>query len=720
MRRFFLVFFVSLAAALLAYPAACGSDQSTKPSHPSGVPAVNLFFNDKLLARLKNRIEHDARVHDAWKARLQQARAWTDLKLEIPRTGGGYYHDYTCPDDGARLLFDPHRPHEHLCPTCKRCLRGPHLDACWVATVHTSNVQTARILALNDRLFTKTADAQWAKDILLYYARHYSEYPVQGNRAGQGRIFFQSLDESVNLLEAAAVYELLAYNRLSPEEAQTLREQLFRPAAELVGRFRLGIHNIQCWHATFLLAAGLICDDEKLRDSALGSIEDNLVKGITPDGWWYEGSPGYHFYTLRALTRFALIAKNNDLRLPHTLRMIEMLLAPFRVAYPDLGLPTINDSSPANLAGLAPYLEAGTDLFDDRRLAPALARLYESTKTERTSFEAICYGPDKLPKSSALEQKSERFDRTGMTILRRPRTSLYALLRSGRFEGGHDHPDRLNLILYGLGQQLAPDLGTCGYGVPLLGWYKSTVAHNTLVLDEKSQDPHQSDAACVFFQDEPDFAAAAVRVTRVYPDAEMTRTIVALDDALIDYCRVRSAKDHTIDWVYHNTGQLVGDLAPATLATAIPRYEYLEDVRVGQVGNLSSSVGQVGNLSSKVAATSSSHSTAETGSQPVLQWQVKGGRVVVTLLDMNRAELFTARGPGFPGGEKMSLAIVRRRGSAADFVSVIQIVADGKRPLPAALIEHTGERVIVRVGEGPAAPPYELTPADAHRLTPSK
>jgi len=700
MQRLLRLLCVSLGMGQLAWSAVAVEDQPIKSLVASVPSGVNLFFTDDLLDRMKSRIERAEWARAIWQTRLQAAREWVALKMEIPKTGGGYFHDYACPDDGARLRFDPQRPHDHFCPKCKRYLQGPQLDAYWVATVHANNFQAARTLALNASLFNKSDDARWAKEILLYYARHYADYPVHGNRAGKGKIFFQSLDESVHLLDAAAIYELLARRDLSPDEARAVREQLFRPAAALVRQFALGVHNIQCWHSAFLLTAALICDDRSLRDEALANLATNLTKGITPDGWWFEGSPGYHFYTLSALGRFAIPAKINHSSPPTTSRMTEMLVMPFRVAYPDFNLPVINDSGETSLASLAPYLETATYLFDDPTLVSMLARLYETGSAKRTSFEALCYGPDSFPKAGSFVQKSERLDHAGMAILRRPATDLYALLRSGRYQGGHDHPDRLNLIVYGLGQQLAPDLGTCGYGLPLVRWYRSTVAHNTLVVDEQSQDRRASDAEIVFFHDEPAFSAAAVRATKLYPGVEMTRTVVALDDALIDYCRVRSAGEHTMDWVYHNVGRMATDL-PATTAVTVPRYSYLEGVRalkVGQVGDLPSSRDR------------------ETGNQAVVQWQVNGGRVVVTLLDLDRAEFFTARGPGFPGEEKLSLVIARRRGPSADFATVIQIVANGKLPCSAAIVEHSKDRVVIQLGDGAVTCKYELAPDRVRRL----
>lgn len=43
---------------------------------------------------------------------------------------------------------------------------------------------------------------------------------------------------------------------------------------------------------------------------------------------------------------------------------------------------------------------------------------------------------------------------------------------------------------YGLGQVIAPDPGTANDGVRFqAGWYHTTLAHNTLVVEEISQRP---------------------------------------------------------------------------------------------------------------------------------------------------------------------------------------------------------------------------------------
>jgi hypothetical protein len=54
--------------------------------------------------------------------------------------------------------------------------------------------------------------------------------------------------------------------------------------------------------------------------------------------------------------------------------------------------------------------------------------------------------------------------------------------------GGHAHPDVLSFVWYADGRMISADPGIAEYGAPVHGgWYKTTLAHNTLVVDERSQ-----------------------------------------------------------------------------------------------------------------------------------------------------------------------------------------------------------------------------------------
>jgi hypothetical protein len=77
-----------------------------------------------------------------------------------------------------------------------------------------------------------------------------------------------------------------------------------------------------------------------------------IEKGITDDGLWYEGSLGYHQYTIQALWPLAEAARHAGIDL-YSDRMRSLFDAPLSLALPEGESPGFNDSRGANLLGMA-------------------------------------------------------------------------------------------------------------------------------------------------------------------------------------------------------------------------------------------------------------------------------------------------------------------------------------------------------------------------------
>lgn len=72
--------------------------------------------------------------------------------------------------------------------------------------------------------------------------------------------------------------------------------------------------------------------------------------------------------------------------------------------------------------------------------------------------------------------------------MRAPTNDHTLILKFGPHGGGHGHYDKLGFVSYARGGILAVDPGTQPYGAPTHDtWDKMTVAHNTMVVDERTQ-----------------------------------------------------------------------------------------------------------------------------------------------------------------------------------------------------------------------------------------
>jgi oligo-alginate lyase len=120
------------------------------------------------------------------------------------------------------------------------------------------------------------------------------------------------------------------------------------------------------------------------------------------------------------------------------------------------------------------------------------------------------------------------------------------------------------------------------YGVPThKTWDKQTVAHNTLVVDGRSQG--RASGNLLQWQSKPQFTVAVADAVVANPQAKLTRALLMTPEYLLDVDDVRTQDGavHTFDWVVHNFGaeHLSAGTVPTKAPGAQDGYELLTDNR---------------------------------------------------------------------------------------------------------------------------------------------
>jgi len=241
------------------------------------------------------------------------------------------------------------------------------------------------------------------------------------------------------------------------------------------------------------------------------------------------------------------------------------------------------------------------------------------------------------------------------------RDQMYVHLDYGAHGGGHGHPDKLTVILFALGSPLAPDPGRLAYAAPMhRSWYKQTIAHNTVCVDQSKQ--LATTGKLTFFRSQPGLAVAQADCDSAYGGVTLTRTLAVTDRYLIDVFTVEAEQPRTLDWAWHNYGSLRTDVPaqpqPGPLGEAAG-YQHILDVR-----------------------------RAKTDAAWSVGFEKPGANVRVTMLGQAGTELYFGVGLG----RKMSpcpVVVARRRAKRTTFVSVIEPYRDtpfvlGLRTLPVA------------------------------------
>lgn len=459
-------------------------------------------------------------------------------------------------------------------------------------------------------LFAITGDERYARfvrDMLLAYAELWPTLPKHPQAGGEsyGRLFWQSLNETVWLVHATQAYDGV-YPWLDAKDRATIEQKLIRPMAEYFVKEHATvvdrIHNHGAWMATAVGMAGYVIGDTNLSKKALYGTKLNRRGGylaqldqlFSPDGYYTEGAY-YARYALMPFVGFAQVIENNEPSLKifeHRDGIIRKAVnATLQLTHTDGAFIPINDamkektflSAELILATNTAYRYAGADpgvlwvarqhgevLLNGAGLAVAEA-LRDAKRVEPFSYASI--------------ELRDGADGTkgGVGILRSGTIADQSLLLMKYTSHGlsHGHYDKLGILYYDQGREILQDYGAARflnvetkYGGRYLPenktWAKQTVAHNTVVVDERSHFDGKESASeqhhgerHFFVAVDAGVQAMSATVAEVAPGVRMQRTLLMIADALfakpliVDILRVTADREHQYDLPFYYFGQIV-------------------------------------------------------------------------------------------------------------------------------------------------------------------
>jgi hypothetical protein len=146
--------------------------------------------------------------------------------------------------------------------------------------------------------------------------------------------------------------------------------------------------------------------------------------------------------------------------------------------------------------------------------------------------------------------------------------NLYARLDYGPHGGTSGHADKLALYLCGNGRRVTSDDDNYAASSPLrFGWAKQTLAHNTVVINYRSQmgadtptDAHGQAGKLLLFDRTPAISVVEADARNAYPYAALSscrRCIALTEDYCIDIFTIAAVKPITADWTFSGLGKRV-------------------------------------------------------------------------------------------------------------------------------------------------------------------
>ncbi|MCB4808019.1 heparinase II/III family protein [Tamlana sp. 62-3] len=467
---------------------------------------------------------------------------------------------------------------------------------------------------LNDETY-----ANYVKDMLFAYRDLYPTLPVhpQPRSYARGKLFWQCLNDSNWLVYTSQAYDCI-YDFLSESERADLEKNLFKPFADFIStgnpQFFNRVHNHSTWGSVAVGMIALVMEDDSLLNRALYGIKNlkmdpnmkdndggfinkdgkagfyaNLEEPFSPDGYYTEG-PYYQRYASYPFLIFAQALQNKKSELGVFKFKDSVLLksvnALINLTDADGEFFLLNDSQ----KGMSYYnsaLVSAVDIaYQFGGKNPELLSIAE--KQNKVTLDDA--GLSVALGLKAGEAKS--FEKKSIELTDGPngKQGAVGILRSNPLEVvfkytahglSHGHFDKLSFALFDGGDEVLQDYGLSRYvNIEQKGggnylkenktWAKQTVAHNTLVQNEKSHfkgeygigSKYHSNSY-LFNSSDKNIQVASAKEENAYPGTKLHRTMAIISDSslenpfVLDIMRVESLKPNQYDLPFYYLGQLM-------------------------------------------------------------------------------------------------------------------------------------------------------------------
>jgi hypothetical protein len=488
-------------------------------------------------------------------------------------------HHYFCKDDGNVLLYNPQDSTHHICPICKKDYSSPLLSGVWVYLYRNEAALTILKSAILYNISNEKKYLDIAIKLTSFYILSYEEFNLhnkEGNeyesissmKWGCGRIMPQNLNEAIFFIRIFTGLEMIK-NELPEELLTVIKKDFSNQIFDLLKPQIDKIHNISCWMNSALGVIGLFADNKEILDFVFHgefNINRQLREGVTEDGFWYEGSIHYNFFTLEGIMYLALFTNEYKAEFEELKIGEKMLISGYNYAFSNQQLPNPNDGWPnINLKTYSYIYSVGTKVFGYESqvghiLAQILSSEYERGEVplskpyyynNHLSLEQYVFLPDFNSKVKVIPNtKSMDYEKSNYSILKNDIFNLF--YKYGHHGPSHAHPDKMTIEAVCGENVLTKDLSNSGYGSIICNeWHRVTASHNTVVVDGEN---HTSFLPGKKLNFEPNSCNASA--DEVYEDVTFRRKIELFHDGFQDEFEVTSSKHRNYDFVFHVEAEL--------------------------------------------------------------------------------------------------------------------------------------------------------------------
>lgn len=465
---------------------------------------------------------------------------------------------------------------------------------------HKQNAIDMKNLALAYQLTGEKKYAIRVDDMLKKYAELYPTLGIHPEHRNNwpGKLFWQGLNEVVWMVDVVQAYDAV-YETLTKNEREAIEQQLLRKVVDFVFEYRGEAFDLMHNHGTWAIAAvgmtGIVLNDDSLLDMAIYGYNKDGKTGFlkqldtlfSPTGYYEEG-PYYQRYAMAPFMIFAQVLEYNRPGI-HIMQYRDNILLKATETLMQLtdesgAFFPINDALKAKdykSGELVPALDIAY-LYSHNNDYLDIARLQKKVEISEAGLE-MAKALDK-GKVGPFERKSlfvaDGTDGTkgGLGIMRQGNGHPAVIFKFASQGMGHGHFDRLSFMFYDQGKEILSDYGAARfvnvatkdggrYLTENKSWAKQTIAHNTMVVNEKSDfdlklPKAEEHAPKLLFYDisNPDFQVFSAVDSFCYEPAVLHRTMVLTkvgnQPVVLDVFNCTSkAESNTYDYALYYKGQ---------------------------------------------------------------------------------------------------------------------------------------------------------------------
>lgn len=476
---------------------------------------------------------------------------------------------------------------------------------------HEKHKKNYRELYYAGLAFQVTGDKKYGKfveEMLLEYAKIYPDLPLHPKRKAEqnsGKLFWQGLNDCVWLVHGIQAYDLVKES-IDSKNREIIERDVFKSMAAFLSESEGGkdtfnkIHNHGTWSVAGVGMTGYVLGDQDMVERALtGSAKDKktgFLKQIdmlfSPDGYYSEG-PYYQRYALQPFMVFAEAINRNQ----PELKIFEYRNQLLKKASNTVLQLTdakgyffpINDALKEKNYMTEELVFATNIVFENYNDVSVLPVIQQQNEVSITgaglkSSEAVNgLKKQEFVKNPMIIADGPEGKSGGLALFRmhskKKDEQLTAVFKFASQGMGHGHFDRLGILLFNNDKEILQDYGAARFlnvesksGGRYLDenktWAQTSVAHNTVIVDEKSHydgnwKEAEKQAPKTIFSDvsspEKIQIASALEVN-AYSGVEMQRTValVGADTPfIVDIFSLKSKENHQYDLNFMFSGHIM-------------------------------------------------------------------------------------------------------------------------------------------------------------------